>query len=174
MCRSKQANWKDRSDGERILGRLLLLRLLRLSRAKVLLGLLWSHSKGVKRVLARGALLRLISLHAHTHSHVHAATHHIHLLLLLTAHRHSLTHHRLEPAHHWLESTCSWLLLLLTWLLRLAHKLAERIRTWQVLGLELVSLGHLLLSFSNRLLRVELVQYRHFVVRGNLVIRWGC
>ena len=152
---------------------LLLLLLLRLSRAKVLLGLLWSHSKDIKRVLASGSLLRLISLHAH--SHVHAATHHIHLLLLLlTAHRHSLAHHRLEPAHHWLESTCSWLLLLLTWLLRLAHKLAERIRTWQVLGLELVSLGHLLLSFCTRLLRVELIQYRHFVVRWNLVIRWGC
>ena len=171
MCRSKLGG----SEVESIMRRLLLL-LLRLSRAKVLLGLLWSHSKGVKWVLTRGALLRLISLHTHTHahSHVHAATHHIHLLLLLTAHRHSLTHHRLEATHHWLESACSWLLLLLTWLLLLAHKLAKRISAWQVLGLELVSLSHLLLSFSTRLLRVELIQYRHFVGRGNLAIRWGC
>ncbi|MCP4568875.1 MAG: hypothetical protein GY841_14970 [FCB group bacterium] len=118
-------------------------------------------------------MLRLISLHAH--AHVHAAAHHIHLLLLLlTAHRHSLTHHRLEPAHHWLESTRSWLLLLLTWLLSLAHKLAKRITAWQVLRLELISLRHLLLSFSTWLLRVELTQYGHFVVGGNLVISWSC
>ena len=142
------------------IGRRLLL-LLWLGRSKGILGRLLGHTECIKWILTRWALLRLISLHTHSH-----ASHHIHLLLLLASHRHSLVHHRLEAAHHGLEATCSrLLLLLLIWV----HHLAKWVWTRQVLSLELVSLSWLLLSLTSRLLGVELIQDRHFVVLRHLI-----